>query len=438
MRKVAHSSERNLLHITMREQTLDPTQSEVGRCSSGSEGLDEVLGGGWPRGHFYLLEGEPGAGKTTLALQFVGAGLHAGESVLYITLSESRKDLMVVARSHQFDLEKLEILELKPTDQELMPEGQYTVFHPAEVELSDRLQTIMSEVDKHKPDRLVIDALSEVRMLAKDPLRYRRQILALKEYLSGSKCTVLLLDDRSTRDVELELHSIVHGVVALEKVQREYGRTRRRLEVTKLRGCSFREGFHDYVIQKGGVMVFPRLVASEHRVESPKASVPCGIAELDELVGGGLDRGTSTLLMGPAGCGKTTIALRWLTTAAERGETTAAFIFEETMSTLMRRASGLGMNVQAQVSAGRMKIEQVDPAELSPGEFVEKVRNCVEDQNIRCILIDSLNGFLHSMPGERFLALHLHELLTYLKSRRADAHGAGANGNDRQQHAQPG
>jgi circadian clock protein KaiC len=248
-------------------------------------------------------------------------------------------------------------------------------------------------------------------------LRYRRQILALKEYLSGSKCTVLLLDDRSTRDVELELHSIVHGVVALEKVQREYGRTRRRLEVTKLRGCSFREGFHDYVIQKGGVMVFPRLVASEHRLQIPKASVPCGIPELDELVGGGLDRGTSTLLMGPAGCGKTTIALRWLTTAAERGESTAAFIFEETMSTLLRRASGLGMNVQAQVSAGRMKIEQVDPAELSPGEFVEKVRNCVEDQNIRCILIDSLNGFLHSMPGERFLALHLHELLTYLNNR---------------------
>ena len=387
------------------------------RSVSGCSGLDDILGGGLPPGHVYLLEGEPGTGKTTLALQFVAEGVRRGEKVLYITLSESREDLSTVARTHGLDIAGADILELRPSDEELKPEGQYTVFHPAEVELKDRTQTIVAEVNKLKPDRLVIDALSEVRMLAKDPFRFRRQVLSLKEYVP-SNCTVLLLDDRTSRHVELELHSIVHGVITLERVHREYGKTRRRLEVTKLRGSAFREGFHDYLIKEGGVFVFPRLIAAEH-TESPHKEGPArsGIAELDNLVGGGLDRGTSTLLLGPAGCGKTSIALRWLTTAAEHGEKAAAFIFEETTNTLLGRAAGLGMNLSGLIEQGHVRIDHLDPAEMSPGEFVEKVRICVEEHEAKVIVIDSLNGFLQAMPGEQFLALHMHELLTYLNNR---------------------
>ena len=398
-------------------QQLTSNPIELTRCSSGCPGLDDVLGGGFPSGHFYLIEGEPGTGKTTLALQFVQEGLRRGEKPLYVTLSESKEELLMTAAAHGLNLDGLEMLELKPSEQDLRPEGQYTVFHPAEVELNDRVQTITAEVNRQKPRRLVIDALSEVRMLAKDPLRYRRQILSLKQYLPGD-CTVLLLDDRTSRYAELELHSIVHGVITLERLQREYGKTRRRIEVTKLRGSAFREGYHDYVIERGGVSVFPRLVASEHiddgGRETPASS---GIPELDQLVGGGLDRGTSTLLIGPAGCGKTSIALRWLTTAAENGESGAAFIFEETISTLLGRADGLGMKMRPQLKSGRIRIDHLDPAEMSPGEFVEKVRTCVEDERIRFVVIDSLNGFLQAMPGEQFLALHLHELLTYLNNR---------------------
>jgi circadian clock protein KaiC len=384
------------------------------RASSGCGGLDDVLGGGFPRGYFYLLEGEPGTGKTTLALQFISDGLRNGEKVLYITLSESPEDLKIVAGSHGIELEGAKFVELKPDEEDLKPNGQYTVFHPSEIELGDRLQAIVSEVEQYKPDRLVIDALSELRMLAKDPLRYRRQIISLREFTPKS-CTVLLLDDRSSRHSDLELHSIVHGVVMLEKVHREYGKTRRRAEVSKLRGCAFREGYHDYVIHTGGMLMFPRLVAAEHLAPvdfgGPASS---GIEPLDALVGDGLDRGTSTLLLGPAGCGKTTIAMRWLTSAAERGEKAAAFIFEETVSTLMRRARGLGMDIGPHLKSGHIKIDHLDPAEMSPGEFIDRVRAVVDTEDARVVVIDSLNGFLQAMPGEEYLALHLHELLTYL------------------------
>jgi len=397
--------------------TADNNTADNARASSGCEGLDKILDGGFPSGHLYLLEGDSGAGKTTLALQFVAAGIKRSERALYVTLSESRSELEFVARTHHLDIGSVEIVELLPNEDDLRPEQQYTVFHPAEVELNDRMQHIAKEMRRVKPDRLVIDALSELRMLAKDPLRYRRQILSLKDFMSDQKCTVLLLDDRGSREADLQLHSIVHGVVRMDRSPREYGKTRRQIEVVKLRGTPYHEGYHDYSIAAGGVIVFPRLVAAGSRSEMHFENVPSGIAELDALTGGGLDRGTSTMLIGPAGCGKTTIALHWVFCAASRGENCAVFTFEEGPQTLMARAAGLGMELRPHVAAGRTGIERVDPAEMSPGELADRVRDYVEGRNARIVVIDSLNGYLQSMPGEQFLAVHLHELLAYLNNR---------------------
>lgn len=386
------------------------------RLLTGTVGLDDILNGGLPKGHLYLLEGDPGTGKTTLALQFLLAGIARGEKGMYVTLSESKRELEQVASSHGWSTDAISIYEMVPPDEDLSSEAQYTVFHPSEVELADTITAIVKQVEAVDPARIVFDSLSEFRMLARDPLKYRRQILALKRHFEGLSCTVLLLDDRTaeTSTSDLQLQSIAHGVIKLQSLERDFGIKRRRLEVYKLRGSQFREGYHDYAIKTGGISVYPRLIAAEHTPGFERKKVPSGLAELDDLFGGGLDTGTSNLLMGPSGCGKSTIALRYAVSSAMRGEKAIIFTFDESLATLIERAKGLGMDVQEHLTSGALEIEQIDPAELSPGEFVTRMRRLVDEQNLRMVIIDSLNGFLNAMPHEQFLAMQLHELLAYL------------------------
>jgi circadian clock protein KaiC len=386
-----------------------------GQLSTGISGLDDVLLGGLPADHLYLIEGSPGTGKTTLALQFLLEGAREGGKGLYVTLSESKDELVGVARSHNWSLDGIELYEMSAQDeQELAPEVQYTVFHPAEVELADTTNSVLKKVAEMAPSRVVFDSLSELRMLARDPLRYRRQILALKRYFADKRCTVLLLDDRTAEGNDLQLQSIAHGVIMMQSLEREYGVKRRRLEIRKLRGQRFREGFHDYTIETGGVVVFPRLFAPEHRSEIKLHTVSSGIKELDSLLGGGLDSGTSSLLIGPAGSGKSTIALCFAVAAAERGEKAAVYTFDETLSTLKHRALGFGIPIDRLMEDGKMLLQQVDPAELSPGEFIHNLMKLVEDSRYKIVVIDSLNGFLNAMPGESYLLMQMHELLSYL------------------------
>lgn len=386
------------------------------RISTGVTGLDDILGGGLPAGHLYLVEGDPGTGKTTLALQFLLEGLARGERGMYVTLSESKAELNQVAASHGWSLSDLTVFEMIPTDDDLSPEAQYTVFHPSEVELADTMTAIIQQVNAVDPQRVVFDSLSEFRMLARDPLKYRRQVLALKRHFTGRNCTLLLLDDRTAEGsaADLQIQSIAHGVVNLQNREREFGVTRRRVAVQKLRGSRFREGFHDYSILTGGLEIYPRLVAAEHKPGFVHRQVSSGMKELDNLFGGGIDTGTNTLLMGPAGSGKSTIALRYAVSSAERGEKAAIFTFDESLSTLITRAKGLNMDPTAFLKDGSLTIQQVDPAELSPGEFVARIRDLVETRELRLLVIDSMNGFLNAMPTEQFLAMQLHELFAYL------------------------
>ena len=382
--------------------------------ATGIDGLDAVLGGGLTSERVYLIEGVPGSGKTTIAMQFLMEGVRRGEKVLYITLSETEEELRAVADSHGWSLDGIHIHEIAPGGDQLDPDSQYTMFHPSEVELGSTTRDILAEVERLRPDRVVFDSLAEVRLLAGAVLRFRRQVLALKQYFNGRKATVLLIDESQVGEHSLHVHTIVHGVISLDQLRPEYGGDRRRLRVTKLRGRRYRSGFHDYEIETGGVRVFPRLVASDHRRELEPTKALSGSAPLDALVGGGLDRGTSTLIVGAAGTGKSTLAMHFAMAAAERGEHAAWFIFDESVRSLVMRSRGIGLPIDERMADGSIAVRSIDPAELSPGEFISAIRQAVEIDGARVVIIDSLNGYLNAMPEERFVLVQLHELLAYL------------------------
>jgi len=383
----------------------------------GIEGLDNVLIGGLPPDRVYLIEGDAGAGKTTMALQYLMAGRDRGERCLYVTLAETAEELQAVARSHGWSLEGIRVTELAVAEASLSAEAENTMFYPSEVELAQTTEVVLREVEETNPTRVVFDSLSEMRALAQNTLRYRRQILALKQFFAGRQCTVLLLDDRTAEHNDIQVQSIVHGVISLEQRTPAYGVVQRRLEIRKMRGRSYRAGFHDFVIVRGGLRVFPRLVASEHQFSFKPGVVPSGLAKLDALMSGGLDRGTSALFIGPTGAGKSSLATQYAVSMAVRGEHVSMFLFDESPRLLRLRSEGLGMRVDEQVEAGRIHMRQVDPGELSVGELVQLVRNEVEQHAAKLVIIDSLNGYLNAIPDERFLTLQLHELLSYLGQR---------------------
>jgi circadian clock protein KaiC len=383
------------------------------RTSCGVAGLDEILDGGFVSGRLHLVEGKPGTGKTTLALQFVMAGRDQSEATLYVSMSETRSELQAVVKAHGWSLKGIELCELAPPD--LVGEAnRQTVFRPSEVELGETMRLLFDEIERLDPARVVIDSLSEMRLLAQNSLRYRREIFALKHFLARRRATVLALDDMTANSPDLQLHSIVHGVITLEELALEYGAERRRLRVTKMRGVKFRGGYHDYVIRTGGLDVFPRLVPSGQARLSLTEIVPSGSKQLDALLGGGLLRGTSALLVGPAGSGKSSVALSIAHHAASHGECAAIYAFDENAQSIHERGRGLGMDIDSLVAARQIDLHEINPAEMSPGEFTALVCRGVTERNATLVIIDSLNGYLQAMPEERFLALEIHQLLTYL------------------------
>jgi circadian clock protein KaiC len=387
--------------------------------ATGIAGMDDILRGGFPKNCLFLVAGTPGTGKTTLAMQFLMEGARHGEQSLYITLSESGSEIATVAETHGWDLSKIHIRELVPSEQNLSADAQLTVFNPSELELGETTEAMIAAVNEFHPQRVVIDSLSEIRLIAQNPLRYRRQILALKQFFGGRDCTVLMLDDRTGGIEDDHLQSIAHGVVVLEQLVNQFGAERRRLRVSKMRGVAFRGGYHDFCIRRGGLDVFPRLVAAEHHADFTEENLASGNKELDALLGGGLPAGTSTLLIGPAGTAKSSVATQFAVAAAQKGERAALFIFDENLGTFRLRSEKLGMPVRSLMDKGLITIQQIDPAELSSGEFATSVRRAVtgEDENgklAKVVIIDSLNGYLNAMPEEKFLTAQLHELLSFL------------------------
>lgn len=383
-------------------------------CATGVPGLDAILCGGLPRNCLYLVDGNPGVGKTTLALQFLLQGVREKERGLYITLSETKVELDAVARSHGWSLEGIEIIELSAIERSLAGKAQNTMFQSAEVELAQLSKLLLDEVERIRPERVVLDSLSELRLLAQNPLRYRRQILTFKQRFAERNGTVLLLDDRSATGLDVQVHSIVHGLISMVMAPLKYGVFRRSLSVTKLRGVQFREGSHDYVIKRGGLSVFPRLIAADHGRVFKKAMESSGNRELDALVGGGLHTGTSNLLIGPAGSGKSTIAMMFAHAAASRGQRVSYYAFDEGAHILRNRAQEMGIDFEPHIAAGRINLMQIDPAQVPPGQLAAMIVQAVERDKTHTIVIDSLNGYVNAMPSDDFLYLHLHELLTYL------------------------
>ena len=390
-----------------------------GKAELGVKGLDDITAGGLARGRLYLLEGSPGTGKTTIATQFLMAGAAAGESALYITLSETEDELRASAASHGWSLDGIDLFELVPPDSLLDEDQQQSLLYSSDLELGETTRRIFEAFEKVKPVRVVLDSLSEIRLLAQSSLRYRRQILALKHYFARSGATVLMLDDLSSEANDRTMHSVAHGVIRLEELSPEYGAERRRLRVIKYRGQRYRGGNHDFVIDTGGVRVFPRLVSAEHRSSFKREVLPSESVELNALLGGGVERGSSVLILGPAGTGKSLLALHFVVGAIHRGEQAAMFVFDEELGLLFERAKGLGIQLQEMVDSGRLIIEQVDAAELTPGELSARVRHCVEESGARTVVIDSLNGYQAAMPEEQSLILHMHEMLQYLNRQGA-------------------
>lgn len=381
--------------------------------------MDDVLGGGLARGRVFLLEGSPGTGKTTVALQFLMAGVREGERCLYITLSETDDELRASATSHGWSLDGIDIFEVVPPESLLDEDQQQSLLYSSDLELGETTKAILDAFERSQPDRVVLDSLSEIRLLAQGSLRYRRQILALKHFFARQNATVLMLDDLTTDSTDKTVHSVAHGVISLQEIARDYGAERRRMRVVKFRGRRYRGGYHDFAIETGGIQVFPRLVSAEHRMDFVRSILPGNPVELNALLGGGVERGSSVLILGPAGTGKSLLAINFVISAIERGERAAMFIFDEELGLLFARAKGMRIDLQAMVDAEKLIVEQIDATELTPGELSERVRRRVEQEGVRTVVIDSLNGYQMSMPEENALILHMHELLQYMNRQGA-------------------